>query len=455
MISIFQRIKGRKVVYHPFFKPCILYLTIFLILAPYTAHHADVHYSLEPGYEIIVNNQNPYAKESTLGSGGSHPPLFVIISVLVYAVYHFLGGPPIGSTGPDPPLLNFLVKVPSVIAHILIMFVIYDRLKRLDMSDNHRSLLAYFLMPYLVFISIIFGAYHELTGFFIFMAMLKLYDRSYTFSAIFMGLAFSLHLAMISPFLATIVVLIMVKRGEKFFNVLKYLSTAFGLFIGLGIPFILFGGDNFINRVFRYQLMRSEPNLGNLGANWWSNIVVFQIAGVPIQSPPYIILGHLKTLSYTVMVCLILFLLWKTTFSKIRVGFTGRNFYMHIFKKRWKDDLASINNLFLGLFLILLIGNLVINVQYYSWMLPLLLLFNILSREKMSDLYRIGVLGFLILLTDWTILGYTNSVPIVEVALKWAFTEPYSIIRSSAVAILGTLMSLQCFALLVKVFKRL
>ena len=73
----------------------------------------------------------------------------------------------------------------------------------------------------------------------------------------------------------------------------------------------------------------------------------------------------------------------------------------------------------------------------------------------MSGLYRIGILGLLILLTDWTVLGYANSVPIVEYALRWAFTQPYSIIRSAAVAFLGTLMSLQCFALLVKVFKRI
>lgn len=360
-----------------------------------------------------------------------------------------------GSTGPDPPLLRFLVKIPGMIAHILIVFLIFNRLKRLGTSDSHRSLFNYFLMPYLVFISIIFGAYHELTGLFILMAMFLLYDRSYTFSAIWMGLAFSLQLAMVSPFLAAMVVFVMVKRGEKFSTVLKYLSIAFGLFIGLGIPFILFGGDDFIKRVFGYQLMRGEPNLGCLGANWWSNLVLFQNAGVPIQSPPYLILGYLKNISYAVMICLILFLLWKTAFSKIRIVNTNRGFRIQIFKKSWKDDLASINNLFLGFFLILLIGNLVVNVQYYSWMLPLLLLFNILSGEKMSGLHRIGILGFIILLTDWTVLGYSNSVLIVEYALKWAFTQPYSIIRSTAVAFLGTLMSLQCVALLVKVFKRI
>jgi len=385
----------------------LLYLLIGLMLgvliAPWTEQRFDCYvnrlwcsliygYSLypfepkmPPGYPLILRY--------------SYPPIWLLILLSIFRIwlwlteYKFPANPTLlwkhgvevnniyesyRSFVPQSlPLLDFLLKLPNVIAYVGIGWLLLNFTQ--DTKNSKAILFLWILNPFVIQIATVWGLNDSLCTFFALGSVYFLWKHRTSISAIFLSFSFGTKLW---PIFFLVPILIYIYRNQGSRASLKYLITfAFVscLILSSFLPFP--GGLKFLLNIFFFKF---SPDW--YGRNLFSGITLLRY---------------------------LLLLRWKSNFPIFPIIFVPAYVgFNYIF---WKGK-VNFNSLVTCLASILLLAYLsytVVNPQYIFWILPFLL-YMVTEGGFSKKLYIVLSLIPLI----WT-LGVNNLLYFISPTIVW------------------------------------
>lgn len=354
---------------HKVYTILALGLIVRLVLAPISAHPWDVYVWFDTG-KIFANGQNFYISREY-----SYPPLWALYLLIVTVVYStmapVLGAHPLGATqaqyflGTSQDLgtlvitdwlFNLLVKLLPIAFDALLAFLIYRIVSR-RFGLPSRAVLAFsafFLNPYTIWISSVWGMFDALPTYFLLLAVLCMIDNRLELSGIFFGIACGLKYYPLLPLVVLIVGLGLVSNRRK---LQKLLIPFLGILFAFSIPFLLTDSTTYIAGILGPVTPGSpitNVRFGNLSI--WLILPLVGLNAVPLW---FVILDSVLIAA--------LALVMGSTVSRRKTVETSPFLWL---------DLSILSILvFYGLFRI-------INDQYFFWILPFLTIDSVLGRTK-------------------------------------------------------------------------
>ncbi|MCX6659107.1 MAG: hypothetical protein NTX81_01815 [Candidatus Bathyarchaeota archaeon] len=338
----------------------IIYVGILirLIMMPFSAHPFDVYI----WYQIVLGIiKNP------VGVTYFPPMLFYTLVPIAYtynSASTFLGVSPIPMAdlprilNPDPrfnilyvmdPVFNLLVKMPFLVSDILLTIVIFRLVKKLSQDQKKAEWAAalWFLNPYLILISAVWGMFDTLPALFSLASIWLLTERRFELSASALAVAVAYKLY---PILFLIPTVLFIRRLASSRKVtLRYLSvfTASSLVLFLpAIPMVL---------GFSQGLLTAPPDPGALGfgLTYWSILLM-----IPLNQNYVAIISTL-----IVIACLTM-----TYLKAARSSFDNEVLSLVLFQ------LCCVLSIFIGFRFVC--------EQFFVWALPYMILLVIAGKVK-------------------------------------------------------------------------
>ena len=201
-------------------------LVIRLILMPYTST-ASIWARVTGFDNLFIGGLNPLALQGVHGSS------FWLFGLPFYSLYTLLSSLGLHYSF----LLDFLMKMPSLLGDIIIFYAIY-RITYLIFADGRKSLLAasvYFLNPYTIWMAGIIGPGEQLMSGFLLLSILFMMENRGMLSAT--CLAFATFFRYI-PILFLPVFIIYLWRNRGSYQSLRFLGAFIGISFFMIIPYI-------------------------------------------------------------------------------------------------------------------------------------------------------------------------------------------------------------------------
>jgi hypothetical protein len=382
-------------------------LIIRFALAPISGHPWDVYVWFDTG-RIFAKGQNFY-----LNKEYSYPPLWALYLVVVNSVYSglapILGVHPldtsqvqnilgttqdIGTPLITDWLFNLLVKLLLIAFDALLAFLIYRIVAR-RFGLPSRALLAFtafFLNPYTIWISSVWGMFDVLPTYFMILAVLCMIDNRLELSGIVFGIATGLKYY---PVLVLLVLMIGTGLISNRHKTQRLLIPFLGTVLAFSIPFLLADSTSYISGILGPVTPGSpvtNVKFGNLSI--W---LILPLVGFDTVSPWFILLDSSLIAALAIV-----------------IGFAARG----------RKDLATSPFLWLDLSIlsILLFYGLfrIINEQYFFWILPFITIDTVIGRTK----------PLVTMLTSGTVLAhitadnYSFFLPMLTLSHNLAWAVP-------------------------------
>jgi uncharacterized membrane protein len=351
------------------YKILALGLIVRLALAPISAHPWDVYVWFDTG-RVFANGQNFYVSREY-----SYPPLWALYLLVVTALYRgvapVLGAHPLdagqvqnilgttqdlGTPFITDWLFNLLVKLVLIAFDALLAFLIYRIVAR-RFGLPSRALLAFtafFLNPYTIWISSVWGMFDVLPTYLMILAVLCMIDNRLELSGIIFGLATGLK------YYPVLVLLVLIVGFGLFSNrrkMQKLLIPFLGTLFAFSIPFLLADSTSYIAGILGPVTPGSpvtNVKLGNLSI--WLILPLLGFDTVPLW---FVILDSSLIAALA-----------------LAIGFAARGRKDLVTSPFLWLDLSILSILvFYGLFR-------VINEQYFFWILPLMTIDTVIGRTK-------------------------------------------------------------------------
>jgi glycosyl transferase family 87 len=383
-------------------------LIVRLALAPISAHPWDVYVWFDTG-KIFANGQNFYLTREY-----SYPPLWALYLIVVAAVYSGLapwfGAHPLatgqvqsilgtsqdlGSPFITDWLFNLLVKLLLIAFDALLGFLIYRIVAR-RFGFSSRAVLAFaafFLNPYTIWISSVWGMFDVLPTFFMLLGLLCMVDNHLELSGVVFGIATGLKYYPVLVLLVFVIGFGLVSNRHKLQRLLlPYLGTIFAF----SIPFLLAEPTSYIAGILGPVTPGSpvtNVKFGNLSI--WLILPLLGFSTVPLW---FVILDSSLIAVFA-----------------LAIG--------HAVRRR--KDLATSPFLWLDLSIlsILVFYGLfrIVNEQYFFWILPLLTIDSVIGRTKPVVTILMSGIVFGHIIVD----NYSFFLPLLTVSdsLAWAIPK--------------------------------
>lgn len=392
---------------HKVYTILALGLIVRLALAPISAHSWDVYVWFDTG-RIFANGQNFYISREY-----SYPPLWALCLLAVTAVYSglspVLGAHPLDATQAQyllgttqnlgtilitDWLFNLLVKLLPIAFDALLAFLIYRIVSR-RFGLPSRAVLAFsafFLNPYTIWISSVWGMFDALPTYFLLLGVLCMVDNRPEVSGMFFGIASGLKYYPVLPLLVLIVGLGLVSDRRR---LQKLLVPFLGIILAFSIPFLLTDSTTYITGILGPVTPGSPATnvrFGNL-----SILLILPFMGFDTVPLWFVVLDS----------ALIGALALALAFAVSRRKDLATSVFLWL-------DLSILSLLvFYGMFRI-------INDQYFFWILPLLTIDSVLGRTKpLATILATGIVFGHIIVDN-----YSFFLPILTVSHSFAWAIP-------------------------------
>jgi len=344
---------------------------IRMVLMPFTAHPFDV----DVWHQIILSiTANPL-------SVAYFPPMlfytFIPVAFAYNLVSNILGTSPIalsslpGELNPDPrygihnitdPSFNMLVKVPFLVSDIVATILIFKLVDRLSEDKRKASWAAalWFLNPYLILISAVWGMFDSLPTLFSIASIWFLTQRRLDLSALSLAVAAVYKLYPMVFLMPTILFIRKFEPSSPRRTVLRYLAIFTAFLLILLLPAIskslsfsqgLLGGP-------------SDPGAGGFGLTFWSVLLM-----TPLD-PSYVVV----TSNLIVIVFLAV-----TYLQAARSKFNGGLLSLAAFQ------LCSIFSIFAGFRFVC--------EQFFVWALPYMVILGVVGKVKIKDYWVLSMIA--------------------------------------------------------------
>jgi Gpi18-like mannosyltransferase len=346
---------------------------IRLILMPFSAHPFDVNgwYGLSQG--IIRNPTNVLY----------FPPMLYYTLIPIAYAYSFtsraLGIYPISlatlpqDLNPYPqfnlvyitdPIFNLLVKLPFLISDVLATIILF-RLTKEFFKDKEKATavaMLWFLNPYLIWISAVWGMFDTLPALFSLLSLWLLTKRRFDLSAssLAMGFAYKLY-----PVLFLIPTILFIKRLDQPLSssntkALRYVAVFAASALVLFLPTIPIAAN------FSHSLLSEAPEVGRVGfgLTFWSILLA-----VPVDQNIVVIISNLIVIAMLALT------------------------YLKASKSNFKDGVQSLAEFQLCCVLSIFIGFRFVAEQFFVWALPYLAFLSRGGRVKLLELKGLVIIG--------------------------------------------------------------
>lgn len=354
-------------------------------------------YSYPPAFNFI---EYPFAFFLALFSDPSHWITFVPSMVEVGRVTNMVV-PMVTS-----PEFNLIYKLPLIIADYLCAVLLYRFVRKIkDVDSGRRVFILWFLNPFVIFVSSIYGNYDVLAVFLTLLALYAMYSRRYLSAGIAVGLgvAFKLYPLYLGLFcFAYLVGQIIMELGtgdtikDRYRNLVKFILGGIGGASSLLISVLL----NPSLMVFINGRM-SNNDMG--GINIWGllrtgNVLFNQGSALPQDEFTLV-----NTITSYLMF-LILFLILLRVFIMLRSS-----------HERHEEQMLFGS---MSVFVVLLLFQPMTHAHYLLWALPFLLLCSIYQHRYEHIVFAISVVGVVFWLALQSYMAfiyplsvYTGAVP--------------------------------------------
>ncbi|MFX1537140.1 MAG: glycosyltransferase 87 family protein, partial [Promethearchaeota archaeon] len=168
-------------------------ILIRLLLAVYLSHDWDFQVWYVSFADIVAGLRSPYTAMNF-----SYPPIWAftltpfasLFSLLANShdglVRVSLGGPIIAATH---PLFNLLVRLPLIASEVFIGLLIYDHvLKFKNENMAYKAFILWFLNPFVIFVSCVFGQFDVLVTLMVVLAFVFFLEKKYALCGLSIGL---------------------------------------------------------------------------------------------------------------------------------------------------------------------------------------------------------------------------------------------------------------------------
>ncbi len=290
--------------------PFVLGIVIRFSLAPFTEQRWDMYIwrlnqAFVYGYRI-----NPFWPDpgAPLEFAWGYPPLWLLTLLILFPMY-FLMSPmsfpgnasalwnPYPWSGmtemfesynrfipPNLPVLDLVIKTPIIIADVLTVFFIYKIIRStLDERKARYAAWALLLNPYVIWISSVWGSFDAIPTLFVVVSLYYFIQNKYDRSAIALsiGILFKLYPIVLVPVLG----LIAYKRAKEVRLALRYILIAGGITLAVAFGtyclFILFAGQDPVSLapklMFGLLIKRASPDwLGQNAISGLTPLVVLR-----------------------------------------------------------------------------------------------------------------------------------------------------------------------------------
>lgn len=264
-----NKVKSIELSHYRSIRKALLFgVLIRLILALYLTHDWDFQVWHISFTDIVSGLGSPYSAMNF-----SYPPIWAYVLMPFASVSTFFANPYDGLmrfnlngflVAGTQPLFNLLVRLPLIASEVFIGLLIYDHvLKFKNENTAHKSFILWFLNPFVIFVSCVFGQFDVLAALMVMLAFLFFLDKKFVLCGLAIGLG---ALTKLYPlYLLPIYLIFALKidfdenRSNKAIIVKKALLH-YGLIIGglflslsLVVPPLLISGSfsNFVQAVFR------------------------------------------------------------------------------------------------------------------------------------------------------------------------------------------------------------
>ena len=390
--------------------PIIVGMAIRLLLAPLTEQRWDMYmWRLYPAVAYIYR-KNPFWLRGEGFYSWGYPPLWLLICVIIYAIYNHLwpniypqnvtalwGGYNFTSNKNitinvfdsyrnflpyNLPYLDLFLKIPIILSDLMVGLILYKIISEIrDKKSARQALLIWFLNPFTIFISSIWGMFDSLTTLAVLISIYSYMKKRYIFSFIILGVAIitKLYPLIIIP----IYIFALYKEKKDIFYPIK-LTILLSIQIALSIflPYLYFSYisneepfKRSIDLFKRLIIKRASPD-------WMGRNLITGLTPLIILNP---ILNNLN-LKYNIPISPILML----------IGTIYVLFKMYE-NKKGPIKMKIISYVCSAHYVIYLTYS-TIHVQHLIWIMPLLILIAYSnSNEKIKYIYLwltiIGIIG--------------------------------------------------------------
>jgi Gpi18-like mannosyltransferase len=377
-----------------------LALFVRILIAPWTEQRFDNYVNRLWGSLIYGYNNYPFEPNMPVGFPlilrYAFPPIWLLIVLSVFPVWLRISGY-IFPVNPESlwihginsgnifesyrsfvpqalPLLDFLFKLPNILADIGIGYLLYKFAK--DTKYEKAVLFLWLFNPYTIHISTVWGLFDPLCTFFALGSVYLLWKNRQTLSAIFLSLGVATKMY---PLFFFIPILIYVYKKQGLQKSSKYFIIFLLASLIILSSFLLFpGGLEFIYRLFLFKASPDMYGKNLIGGLTWTN--VFSLFQFEVNIP-----------------------IFPLIFIPIYLGFN------YIFWNGKKDFESLVSCLVCVLFGVYL-SYTVVNPQYVFWMLPLLL-FLVINGKFSKKLYWIfSAIPLLFMYSHYNPLQFVSPV---------------------------------------------
>jgi len=280
-------------------------------------------------------------------------------------------------------LFNFIVKVPFLLSDIIVTFLLYRLVVEITgkKAFAEKAALLWFLNPFLIWVSAVWGMWDTLPVLFSLSALYFLVKNRVKFSGFFLGLGVAAKLyplLFLVPF--TIYIFKHNSKNERWQKSKKFYLTFIGISLLLFLPYFGFVA-NFFNSYFLPGGSGSsnigfDPVLNPLGfgLTYWSISLLNRIFSLPYD--PHIT-ALLPTISIALVGAFLIIVYWKT--SKLS------------FRKPYIDLSMTLLISIVALFL----SYRVICEQFYVWILPFLIILHVGGHLKSMFYWSASLIALL------------------------------------------------------------
>ncbi|MCI4351264.1 MAG: glycosyltransferase 87 family protein [Thermoplasmata archaeon] len=382
-------------------------------VAPLSAHALDPYVWYNTARTVVGDHGSLYPHPQPAFWYYAYPPTWAGFLVLVWGLYaplapSFHAQPVTGahlqgllgvSFQLGAPLIPdwwflLLVKTPIILFSLATAFllrkVVIERFDRPELGT--RAFALYFLNPYVIWISSVWGMFDAIPTFFALLASVLLLDRRYLYSGLTFGVAVSLKYF---PALILLALVVGLRRptGRPF---LRFIAGFAGLLAAVSIPFLISDFSGYLQGVLSPSSGQAVGNLSIWTIVRWSGtstlpdwLVGFDLGAIALA------IGGLA---------------W----------WIGRQRSMTNDPGLWVELSA------LGLLVFYVIFP-AVNNQYITWIIPYLAVNVALNRERPVLLIALTVLA--LLYTVFTVSYYSFFLPILTInpSLTWLVPRMYAI----------------------------
>jgi hypothetical protein len=414
-------------------------MSIRLVIAPFTEQRYDmyiwrVNQALAFEYHINPFYMPAYINQSAQVFFWSYTPLWLFTILSLYPIYAFSAHP---VYNPDPqelwkkgfesipinpgesyksfipsdlPLLTTLIKLPLIIADILIALLLFEIVKKYtDEKKAYYVLWIWLLNPYVIWISSVWGMFDGIPTLFTILTLYFFIKNQYNKSAFCLAIAilFKIYPIILVPVLA----LIYYKQNRRVANALRYFFIC-GACVALVSFFsyfsfaLIFGQEPFNTSItLTWQLFKGRASPDYYGKNLFFGLTplsflepLFELGKFSLNIPlsPILMVSSLAIILYMV------------------------------YREKHFTTLKIISYVALTHFAIYLTYS-VVNEQYLIWVLPFLLILSATQKKSLTEYayWGVSILAMLFMVIHYQNLSYFISPSLMNVA---AFTSPRLII---------------------------